>query len=306
MPDAIGLANRIITKQDVPKFESTGMVSGPGSVGTDAQVVSMHQPVGDEPWTAATVAQPELLRVLLNLRDGQLRMPDSDKESKVDVVSLSKIGRLGYDIRGIHNAYRCEDRKTPSCQRGFWNHDCNAVRTMSQNPNSYLVSKNDRLASKVWETASRILIAERIRADTQRAIAIRVSELVVANTFWTFVSDLSEEQQKAIMLWLNSSLGIGIYYLNRVITEGSFFNLKKGVGKHMPILNVTGIESDKILYLSSVYDRISCKDLKSISKLDEDSTRIEIDDALSKTLQLPNLKELRIRLAREPGICGRT
>lgn len=84
---------------------------------------------------------------------------------------------------------------------------------MSATPNRYLSAlprarPNRRLkpAASLWPKSPRLLVAERIRLDTIRLVAMFANKPVLSNVFWE-VKTATDEQDKAIAVWLNSSLG---------------------------------------------------------------------------------------------------
>src|SRR5262249_8170171 len=107
---------------------------------------------------------------------------------------------------------------------------------------------------------------------------------------------------KALLLWLNSSLSLLLYFGRRVITEGAWMQMKKPAWASMPVLDVRALPSAKLKMLASTYDTVAELDLCSLAQLDRDPVRIQIDDAISKVFGLPSLSPVRELLAREPGL----
>ena len=70
----------------------------------------------------------------------------------------------------------------------------------------------------------------------------------------------------------------------------------------MAVLDVRSLPADKVKMLAKTYEAVCGLELLPVAQLDKDPARIQIDDALSKVLGLPDLAGVRELLAREPGL----
>ena len=73
----------------------------------------------------------------------------------------------------------------------------------------------------------------------------------------------------------------------------------------MPVLDVRALSKKNLEMLAAAYDAVSDLELLSISQLDTDTNRHQIDDALSKVLAIPQVSRIRELLAREPGLSAK-
>ena len=134
-------------------------------------------------------------------------------------------------------------------------------------------------------------------------IAIGFDQPVLGNTWWAFKGErLSKDQEKALLLWLNSSLSVLSFFGRRVVTEGAWMQMKKPAWLSMPVLDVRQLSKEQLKLLRQSYDDIARKGLAPVAQLDSDANRIKIDDCLSKVLGIPDLTSVRALLAREPGL----
>src|SRR6266478_3422082 len=104
----------------------------------------------------------------------------------------------------------------------------------------------------------------------------------------------------ALLLWLNSSLGILLLAGHRVPTQGAWVQFKKPTWNPMPVLHVGALSRRQLRQLSTGYDGVADQEVSPLPRMDVDSVRQEIDDLLSHILGLPSLAPLRGLLAREP------
>lgn len=254
-------------------------------------------------------AQSELVRAAHYLVQGRLYLPGVGSKRHVRLCPLSNLGRLGPDRRDIHDGFQKTGAGTP--YPAFWGHDASAVTTLAQAPNCYLSplpkAKEKRPLRKVqdlWPLAGSVLIAERLRLNTQRLAAVRVGEKVLSNVWWPFATRHNDaEVDKALALWLNSTLGLLILLAHREETEGAWVDFKKPVLGEMPVLDVPALTKRQRQALVQAYDLLSGRTLLPLPQMDSDPTRREIDEVIAKTLRLPDFGVLRQLLAREPVVC---
>ena len=254
-------------------------------------------------------AQADLNRSLLYLLEGKVYLPAKGLvrlRAKLKLCPLGEIAQFGFDRRDIHDGFRLATHKT--AYPAFWKHDANRVFTLKTPPNSFLsplpeAKENRPLRSAVhlWKKAGRLLIAERLRLNTMRLSAIRVGEKVLSNVWWTLVLKRGGiRAEKALALWLNSSLGILLLMGHREETQGAWIGFKKPVLANMPVLDVSAIDARATLKLSKTFDQLADKALLPFSHLAEDPVRADIDDAVASALSLPDCGIIRQLLAREP------
>jgi len=225
------------------------------------------------------------------------------------MARLDSLGGLGYDRRDIHDAFEVSTEDW-SPYPAFWSHESDKVRSISQNPSANLLARTSaangrklKSASDVWSKAGTILLAERLRTNTHRVVAIGFAKPVLGNIWWAFKSNgLKEHQEKALRLWLNSSLSLLLYFGRRVITEGAWMQMKKPAWESMPVLDVRDVKPEHIKMLERTYEAVAEMELLPLAQLDKDPVRQRIDESLAKVLGLPSLAPVRELLAREPGL----
>ena len=262
--------------------------------------------------TPVAFAQSDLTRVAYHLRENTVWLPGFGKVGYIELCPLEKIASIGPDARDIHDGFRIAEKGTTSYP-AFWSHDHDAVVSLSQSPNKYLsplsTAKRGRRLKKVtdlWPLAGRIMIAERLWTKTQKTIAVRVHRRSLSNTWWPLKmktsSEMEEHTEKALTLWLNSSLGIVMMLANRVETRGAWMKFKKPTLASMPILDFMSISHDQLTYLSTLYDEVSELPLQQFPMIAVDEVRKRIDDGIAHALSLPDCSVIRELLAKEPII----
>ncbi|RWO21747.1 hypothetical protein [Mesorhizobium sp.] len=307
--EALDLATRITHEENPVDIGGTGFTSIRSPNGKLGEIMTTPGPVGENNWTGALFAQTELARSCWGLQTGELRVPGHSSPYPIKMSRLDALGDLGYDRRDIHDAFEVsyEDWSPYSA---FWGHEAAKVTSVGQEPTAKLIARSVaapgrhlKSATAVWGKAGRILIVERLRSNTHKLLAIGFEKPVLGNTWWAFDDKkLSESQRKALLLWLNSSLSLLVFFGRRVITQGAWMQMKKPAWLSMPVLDVRALTKQQLNLIEKAYKEISTQELAALGQLDADPIRKQIDDTLSKVLGFPDLGPIRELLAREPGL----
>jgi hypothetical protein len=305
--EAMDLAHRIGQAKSALAMTAEGFASLQSGSGKIGEVIAFLAPRGEEKWIGAMFAQAELAQALIGLREGTLHVPGIKKGYTLPLCLLRAMGSPGPDVRRIWDGFKATyDDWTPYA--AFWGHKSEEITCLDQVPNARLrvwvdSPRGADYGVHLWEQAGNILIAERLRSNAHRVVALRFAEPLLSNTWWSLrPHGLSETQEKALLLWLNSSLSILLLYANRVVTEGAWFKLKQPAWESMPVLDVRELSAEQVGPLASTYDSLRSAELLPLARLDTDPARRRIDEALSEALGLPKLSAIRELLAREAGL----
>ncbi len=254
-------------------------------------------------------AQSELLRATYNLRVGNAYLPGKGKVGELPLCPLGTMASTGPDPRDVYDGFSLSKRKTafPS----FWGHEASGVVTMAQQPNAYLSplpkalpGRSLRKVEVLWPRAGRLLLSQRPRLNTKSLAAVRLDTPVLCDVWWPLTLQQGGiEEEKALTLWLNSTLGLLLLWASREETQGAWVQFKKPAVAALPILNVLSLAPPQKERLVEAYDTLSTQPLLPFPQMANDPVRQAIDAAISEALGLPNLSVLRNLLAREPVVC---
>ena len=279
---------------------------------TIGEATSLPAPKDTENWTGALFAQSFLMQAHWALdTKHELKLPGKRRAYPLPFCRLDELGSLGYDARDIFDAFAVDrTAATWSPYPGFWNHDADQVRSIAQRPNATLLARTEALknrklkdAESVWSKAGKILLVSRLWPVTHRVVAIGLNKKTLGNTWWGFDdSKLTQDQRKALLLWLNSTLGILLYFGRRAITRSAWMQMKKPAWSAMPVIDVRQLSRVHLAELATTYDNVVKGELAPIAQLDKDGQRQEIDTAFCRVLGLPGLGAIRELLSREPGL----
>lgn len=317
--EALAIAHEILA-DDAPKLDDQGaheLKLGGQKVGEavsfpweDSSPLSLRR--SNEWILPCAFAQVDLVRAANNLLQGKFWTPTKSDIFPINLCSLERLGRLGPDRRDIHDGFNLSE--TPTAYPALWGHDSKTIVTLTQLPNYYLnplhKAKPGRTLRKVQDLlplAGKVLIAERMRLNTQAIIACRLDQKVLSNVWWTFrfTNNLqnTDKLEKALTIWLNSTLNIIILLSSREETEGAWVDFKKPILMRLPVLDVVNMGTEQLEKLAQAYDNLSDQPLLPLPFMQNDPVREEIDNIVANVLNLPNFSLLRQMLSREPVIC---
>jgi hypothetical protein len=305
--EALDLADRILKIATPVAVEGLGITTISGPSGKLGEITSMPAAVGEQNWTGALFAQTELLRLYCALENGELRVPGQRSVIRVPICRLDTIGALGPDRKRIHEGFKVTTSGDWTPYPAFWGHESARVRTIEQVPNAGLLvwtesPRGPNYGPHLWERSGRILLVERLWPIAHRVLAVGFDNDVLGNTWWALKADLTRDQEKALLLWLNSSAALLLYFGRRVVTRSAWMQMKQPAWQSMPVLDVRGLSSQQLTELASQYDMLSRRSLEPLAHLKDDPVRLQIDAAISRVLGVPDVPFIRELLDREPGL----
>ena len=261
-------------------------------------------------WAGIQFARADLLRSALKLLDGgKVWVPGEQATATIPLCQFDELGQVGPDRRDVWDGF--ERTRTTTAYPMVADHKTEHRKRMVAEPNEYLAplarprpGRHLKQVAQLWPKAGRLLVAERLRLDTTRVIAMRSEARVLSNVWWPVrIEDVSNE--KALAAWLNSSLGLLTFLAQRISTEGSWVALKKADLEALPVLNVRRLSPTQLQGLSDLFDGLAAAEFERLPGMQHCPARRSLDDGVSRILGLPDLSKLRDLLASEPVVSNR-
>ena len=233
-------------------------------------------------------------------------MPGEAATSNVSLCRLDALGQVGPDRRRLVDGFdRTSSVTSYPLVEG---HDTEQRKSMICSPGSYpsplTVPKGGQkpgYGERLWQQAARLLVAERLRLNTVRTVAMRVDTRVLSNVWWPIKME-DESVEKALALWLNSSLGLLTIMFERTSTEGSWVAMKKADLEKLPVLDTRRLTESQLRRLSQLFDEMAEAEFERLPGMADCPARRRLDDGVSEILGLPDLDNLRRLLASEPVV----
>ena len=313
-PDGVQDAHRIaqaISTTTPAKLEETGTALLEVDGKHVGEVVSIPAlTIAGKKWSGVQFSRADLVRSATRLlSDGEVWVPGETATSEVPLCRLDALGQVGPDRRDVWDGFSRTDSVTayPMVE----NHDTEQRRRMTAEPDAFLAPlvearRGRRLKpiNQLWDKSGRLLVSERLRLNTVRVASMRVDTRVLSNVWWPVKLE-DESVEKALSVWLNSSLGLLTIMAERTSTEGSWVAMKKADLEELPVLDTRRLSESQLRRLSDLFDEMSEAEFERLPGMAECPARRRLDDGVSEVLGLPELGNLRRLLASEPVVSNR-
>jgi hypothetical protein len=255
-------------------------------------------------------AQAELNAALISLVDGHLHLPARGIDVRIPLCNLGSFAQVGPDPRDVYDGFSLAQGEITNYP-SLWGHDAEVIRSLATVPNMYLRARTEAMSGRplrdfrlLWPRAGQVLVVQRIRLNTKRLVAVRMDQEVLSDVWWPIKLNHDVENrielEKALVLWLNSTPGLMLTLGMREETEGAWVQFKKPMWEEMPVLDVQRIGQVARQKLAAAFDRLSQAEVGFLPSLGTDQIRIQIDEAISDSMNLPDLRPLREAIASEP------
>lgn len=130
---------------------------------------------------------------------------------------------------------------------------------------------------------------------------------------WLSIQLSSVEQEKALVLWANTSLGVFSRWWHSNKPQSGRGSVSKSTLQTLAVLDVTALKPKQLKAAISIFDDLKDEKILPLNELDKDQVRRRLDHRFAtEVLGLPlsavqpggPLELLRMKLAQEPSIRG--
>jgi hypothetical protein len=288
-------------------------------------------------WNLARIADLSLAQASYQLaNEKRLWLPTMSKSdaTNIPITTVGKIGEIGpidRDINGrtpqgaIRGPFDISPVKPNSAPTYpvLWSHDANRERTMSFDADSEGIARRgsssaERTAlalkvASVWDTASHCHFNRDFQFNSQSTSMQFTSRKTIGGRAWLSIQLSSVEQEKALVLFANTSLGMLLRWWHSNKQQSGRGNIGKSMLQTLPVLDVTSLNPKRLAEAVRLFDTMSDKELLPLHEIDRDPVRKIIDETFMRSvLRLPEpilepsgpLELLRMKLCREPSVRG--
>ena len=261
-------------------------------------------------WSGVQFARADLVRGALRLLDdGEAWVPGEGKTGRIPLCRLDELGEVGPDRRRLVDGF---DRTTTvTAYPMVEGHDTEQRKSLTCSPDAYLSpltkprgGQRPGYSDHLWRQSSRLLVSERLWLETTRVVAMRSEARVLSNVWWP-VNLEGRTAEKALAVWLNSSLGLLTLFAQRTSTRGGWVAMKKVDLKALHVLDTRAISSSQLKRLARLFDKVAHEEFERLPGMAHCPTRRSLDDGIARILGLPDLGKLRELLATEPVVSNR-
>ena len=275
------------------------------------EALSMPQSkLAGKKWSGVQFARVDLVRSALRLLDnGEVWVPGEATTANISMCQFGELGQVGPDRRRLVDGF--DRTSSVTAYPLVEGHDTDQRKSLTCSPNAYLSpltrprgGQRSGYGDHLWQKSGRLLVAERLRLDTARVFSMWSEKEVLSNVWWPVrVEDVQTE--KALTLWLNSSLGVMAILAQRTSTEGGWVAMKKADLEKMPVLDTRSFSPEQLKGLSDLFDEMAESEFERLPSMVDCPARQALDAGISRILGLPDLSKLRDLLASEPVVSNR-
>ncbi len=313
-PNGVRDAHRVaraITATTPARLEETGtaLLEVDGRHVGEAFSIPESKLIGRK-WSGVQFARADLVRSALRLLDnGEVWVPGEATTANISMCQFGELGQIGPDRRRLVDGF--DRTSSVTAYPLVEGHDTDQRKSLTCSPNAYLSpltrprgGQRSGYGDHLWQKSGRLLVAERLRLDTARVFSMWSAERVLSNVWWPVRAE-DPQAEKAITLWLNSSLGILTILAHRTSTEGSWVAMKKADLEELPVMDTRRLSSEQLEGLSDLFDNLAEAEFERLPGMAHCPARKFLDDGISRILGLPDLSKLRDLLASEPVVSNR-
>jgi hypothetical protein len=236
-----------------------------------------------------------MVKEIKNVLNGVLRL--GNQEGRVPLVRLNEImSSIGVDAHRFIDTFQMVEptltsgTDVPGSVRIIKGGEEAQRLKMRTASNAYAVPIIERGRKIFEEVAARLLVPDRIWVSTAHVISMLSDEKLISNIFYAVrLKNETSNRLKALCLWLNTTWGILTILGSREETRGGFIRLKMSQWRLLPILDIDGIEKNKVSAFASLFDKFADSPLRRIpeqygSRGRVDRLRLELDTSFLRVL----------------------
>lgn len=260
-------------------------------------------------------------------------MSESDAVS-IPITTMAAIGTIGPGDRdingeGSNGALRgpftiaSVDKNSAPTYPVLWSHVAERERTMSfpgdsegrprksRSPATQAII--DSKVASIHATASHCHFNRDFRFNSQSTAMQFTPGRTIGGRAWPSICLATPEQEKAMVLWANISLGLLLYWWYANKTQPGRGSILRTNLESLPVLDVTKLTKRQLHRAAKIFDEICKLELLPFHQIDTDAARETIDERFGReVLDLPAslfapegpFELLRGKLAAEPSIRG--
>jgi len=288
-------------------------------------------------WNLARIADLSLAQAAYQLADKQrVWLPGMDKAQAINVpiTTVEVVGKIGPHHRdingesstgGIRGPFEIRDVKGNEVPTYpvLWAHDAKREQVMCFDGDSEgLPLKGatieeqesiDKKIANIWATASNCHCNLDFRFNSQSTAMQFTPRRTIGGRAWRAIQASSDQEEKALVVWANTSLGLLLRWWHSNKQQSGRGNLSKSTLQTLPVLNVTALSPAQLSCAVKMFDSMCLRELLPIHEIDKDAVRRELDQRFAnEVLGFPEcvsapggpLELLRMKLAQEPSIRG--
>jgi hypothetical protein len=288
-------------------------------------------------WNLARNADLSLAQAayqLANKKRVWLPTMSKSEAAKIPITTVEQIGEIGPihrdingrtpqgGIRGPFDTATVKPTSVPTYPV-LWAHNADRERTMSFDADCEGIPRRGSTAAEraalavkvasVWDTASHCHVNCDFRFNSQSTGMQFTPRKTIGGRAWISIRLSSVEQEKTLVLWANTSLGMLLRWWHSNKQQSGRGSIGKSTLQTLPVLDVTALKPKQLAEAVALFDAMSGEPLLPLHEIDRDLGRRELDEKFAQNvLDLATstftpggaFEVLRMKMAQEPSIRG--
>jgi hypothetical protein len=288
-------------------------------------------------WNLARIADLALAQTAYQMVSQQrVWLPGANEKesSQISITTAAAIGEIGPVHRDINGNTPTGGARGPfdtsTAKPGsvptypvLWSHDAERERTISFDADCEGIPRRGSTAQEqaaldvktaaIWKTASHCHFNCDFQFNSQSTGMQFTPRRTIGGRAWLSIRLASVEQEKALVLWANTSLGLLLRWWHSNKQQSGRGNIGKSTLQTLPILDVTALTPQQLDAAVKIFDAMSGQPLLPLHEMDKDPVRRELDERFARDVlglaesilvQDGPLEVLRMKLSREPSVRG--
>lgn len=231
-----------------------------------------------------------------------------------DSVSLKRVASVGPAGQGVREVFDKSAMPTRNAMKAIWYHKTDVVSSMQADTDTNIRPKptqGDR-ASKYWGMRGRLMLPTRVRLNTVRMLAVRLTEPALGSGWVPCRVKASEEidahdAEKVLCVYLNSSLGILATLGNRSARVPAYSQLSMDDLKRLVVPNIASLSPRAAREVAGCFDQLAESRMMTIASAPNCETRHALDRSVAAAFDIDEglIADVRKELAAEPSMTGK-
>ena len=272
-------------------------------------------------WTALRIANRNLLERIRMLEQGELSLPQRESVHPIPIADLRSLGKVGPLDRDIVERGPFSKRDGYVAGNEYpmlWNHypikksaqkNKDPQKSMLTRPDSHGEVRKDsqNAASAMWRNAAYLHITRRFRFNANSTVAAYTAQKSMGGNMWPAFQMETPEQEKAMCVWLNSTLGMAIYWLESDRGQDGRGGTTVTAIPSIPALDIPKLTPAQIAAAAAVFDDLCPKPMLPANESWRDPVRQDLDrrlltEVLHLDAAVEQLSLLRLQWCKEPTV----
>ena len=270
-------------------------------------------------WTTIRISDPTLVQRAKKLAKGELHLPQRAELIEVPIATAGSIAQVGPVDRDITGRSTSPFRKRDGYQSTheypmLWNH---AKKGYSLQDRMLIVpdsqgevrQNRDKEAEKMWnDSATHLHINRDFQMNANATAASFTKFPSLGGIAWPTLMLASPQHEKAMCVWLNSTLGLISFWMESNRTQNGRGRTTVTAIPDIPVLDVTKLTKTQLDAAVEIFDDLQEKPMLPANEAWRDEVRQELDQRIFTEIlgldgkAVEQLGILRLQWCSEPTV----